>query len=266
MNQAKQQNSALNKSKLFRNVLKNTTRTVSKYNLIEEDDRILVCVSGGKDSLCMLSILQEMKRKAPFNFDIIAYTLDQGQPDFQKETLSEHYSTLGVEWHIEHFDTYKIVQEKLDSDQTQCFLCSRMRRGILYSEAKRLNANKLALGHHADDAIETLLMNLFYTGRLAGIAPELLNDAEDMTVIRPLMECLESDLGELAEHLNLPVINCTVCGSQENLNRQRIKRLISDEAKSNPYIRSSMKKAMQNVQMRHLWQPPEKHIENEKSK
>jgi len=251
----------LKKSKLFQSVLKGTTKTVSKYNLIEENDRILVGVSGGKDSLCLLSILLEMKRKAAFNFEVIAYTLDQGQPDFPKQTLVDHYSTLDVEWYIEHFDTYKIVQEKLDSEQTQCFLCSRMRRGILYSEAKRLNANKLALGHHADDAIETLLMNLFYTGRLAAIAPDLLNDAEDMTVIRPLIECIESDLSNLASHLELPVIDCTVCGSQENLNRQRIKRLIKAEAETNPYIRSSMKKAMQNVQMRHLWHtdnPPKK--------
>lgn len=237
----------------FRKVMSIVGKTVNEYSLVEAGDRIMVAISGGKDSLSMLSILIALKERAPIDFEIFAYTLDQGQPLFETSQLKAHYMALEVEHYIEKHDTFSVVQEKLEENQTPCSLCSRLRRGILYSEAQRLGANKIALGHHADDAFETLLMNMFYTGRLAAISPKLKSDDQKNIVIRPLIELEESMLQEISDHMNLPVIPCYTCDSGENMQRQRIKRLIDNEAKLNPQVRSSLKNALKNIQPRHLW-------------
>lgn len=243
-------------SKIFKKLMRTIGKSVFDYQLIEKNDRIMVCISGGKDSLFMLSALISLKEKSPIPFTIFAYTLDQGQPEFNRNLLENYYKDLGIEYEIGSYDVYSVLQEKLEPNQTQCFLCSRIRRGILYTEAKRLGANKLALGHHADDAFETLLLNLFYTGRTAAIPPKLLSDDGENTVIRPLIEVYEKDIIEITSHMNLPIIPCSVCGSQEKLNRQRIKKLLQSEEKQNPYLKSSLKKALKNIQQRHLWEPP----------
>jgi len=240
--------------KQYRKLLRVMGKTIHTYNLIEKNDRIMVCVSGGKDSLALLHLLIKIRKRSPVPFTCFAYTLDQNQPEFNTGVLEEHYRSLGVEYHIEKHNVYDIVQEKLDPNATQCSLCSRLRRGILYTEAERLGATKMAMGHHADDAAETLLLNLFYTGRMAAIPPKLISDDKKNTVIRPLIEVSESQIIEFASTMKLPVIPCSVCGSQENLQRQRIKRLLSDEEKNNPHLKSSIKSALRNVQPRHLWQ------------
>ena len=242
-----------NTYKPFRKILKTVGTTCATYKLIEPGDRIMVAVSGGKDSLCMLSILIALQKKAPFEFEIFAFTLDQGQPDFASQKLKDHFASYEIENYVELHDTFSIVQEKLEENQTQCFLCSRMRRGILYSRARELGANKIALGHHSDDAFQTLLLNLFYSGRNAAIPPLLLNDQGDVTVIRPLIELDETLLIDMAEHMQMPILPCNVCGSQDNLQRQRMKRLLKDEELINPSVRSSMKKALKTIQPRHLW-------------
>jgi len=228
-------------------------RTIFNFNLIEANDRILVAVSGGKDSLCMLTLLKRQQEKSPVPFEIFAYTLDQGQPGFDAHELKAHYESLKIEYYIEKYNTYEIVKEKLEPDQTQCFLCSRLRRGILYSEAERLKANKLALGHHADDAIETLLLNMFYNGRLASIPPKLINDKGNIIVIRPLIEVEEEMLTQMAIENKYHIIPCSLCGSQENLQRNVIKNFIKNEAVKNQYLRSSMKHALKNIKPDHLW-------------
>lgn len=214
----------------------------------------MVAVSGGKDSLLLLSVLSALRDRSPVPFTIFAYTLDQGQPGFNKNILADHYKNLGIEYEIGSYDIFSIITEKLEPDQTQCFMCSRLRRGLLYSEAVRLKANKIALGHHSDDAAETLFLNLFYNGRLASIPPKLLSDDHKNTVIRPLIEVAEKDIIEVAQFMKLPVIPCTVCGSQEKLQRKRIKQLLQSEEQNNPYMKSSIKRALKNVQRRHLWE------------
>ncbi|MDH4198929.1 MAG: tRNA 2-thiocytidine(32) synthetase TtcA [Spirochaetia bacterium] len=240
-------------SRSIKKLVKTVGKTNFEYGLIEKNDRVMVAISGGKDSLTMLSILQILRNKSPVPFDIFAYTLDQGQPDFNKSILEDHYKLMGIEYEIGSYDIFSVLKEKLDPDQTPCFLCSRIRRGILYSEAKRLKATKIALGHHADDAAETLMMNLFYNGRLAAIPPKLVSDDGQNTVIRPLIEVNEKDIIETASAMKLPIIPCTVCGTQEKLQRKRMKEFLNHETLQNPNIKASMKNALKNVQPRHLW-------------
>jgi tRNA 2-thiocytidine biosynthesis protein TtcA len=209
----------------------------------------------------LLSLLSVLKSRSPVYFNFFAYTLDQGQPDFNKAQLEEYFQKLEVEYIFGSYDTYSVLQQKLDPGQTQCFLCSRIRRGIMYTDAVKFGATKIALGHHADDAAETLLMNLFYSGRLAAISPKLVSDDGRNTVIRPLIEVSESEIISYCDHMKLPVIPCSVCGSQEKLQRQRIKKMIGSEELNNPQIRSSIKSALKNVQTRHLWELPDPEIE-----
>ena len=240
-------------SKTFKKIIKTVGKTNFEYGLIEKNDRIMIAVSGGKDSLLMLSVLQIMQRKAPVPFEIFAYTLDQGQPDFNRTILENHYKSLEIKYEIGNYDIFSVVNQKVEPGQTPCFLCSRIRRGILYSEAKKLGATKIALGHHADDAAETLLMNLFYNGRLAAIPPRLLSDDEENIVIRPFIEVNEKDIIEVAAELKLPIIPCTVCGTQEKLQRKRIKGFLNNEELQNPNLKASIKNALKNLQPRHLW-------------
>lgn len=233
--------------------MRSAGKSIQQYNLIEENDRILVAVSGGKDSLVMLNVLLALKARSPVKFDLFAYTLDQGQPAFETGNLKAHFEALNIEHYIEKQDTYSIVAEKIEPGQTPCFLCSRLRRGILYSEAERLGANKIALGHHLDDAAETLLMNMFYNGRTASIPPLLVSDDQKHTVIRPLIEVEERLLQETSDYFEMPVIPCFTCDGGENMQRSRIKGLLQREMEINPNIKSSIRNALKKVQPRHLW-------------
>lgn len=239
--------------KNYKDILHDVGRVIADYNLIGEGDRVMVAVSGGKDSHALLHILLDLKAKAPIDFSVFAYTLDQKQPGFDGSELIAYYQELGVEYYLGERDTYSIVTEKVPEGKTFCSLCSRLRRGILYDEAARLGATKIALGHHANDALETLLMNLFYSGKLGAMPPRLMSDDGRSVVIRPLIAVTEEKLAGLAEVLRFPILPCNLCNNQEGLQRARIKRLIADEMTKNPVLMDSAKAAMGNVKPSHLW-------------
>ena len=213
----------------------------------------MVAVSGGKDSIGLLYLLLDIREKSPIPFEIFAYTLDQSQPGFDSSELEEFYKDLGVEYYIEKEDTYSVVLDKTEHGKTYCSLCSRLRRGILYSKKGQYKANKLALGHHADDAMQTLMLNLLYSGRLAAISPKLISDDKNHIVIRPLIEADESELEWLSKVMGFPIIPCNLCSNQKNLQRQRIKKWIQKEESINPVVRGSFKSALKKVEPRHLW-------------
>lgn len=237
----------------YKKILHEVGKTIEEFQLIEPNDRILVAVSGGKDSLSLLYILYDLQKKAPIPFEIFAYTLDQGQGFFPKKSLEDFYQSLGVEYYIEYYDTFSIVKDKIPEGKTYCSLCSRLRRGILYSEAQRLRATKIALGHHSDDAIETLFLNLFFNGRMAAMPPKLISQDKKNVVIRPLIRCDEEDFIFLANALNFPVIPCNLCASQETLQRKQIKKLIQSYKEKNSVVSGSLKRALANVEPSHLW-------------
>ncbi len=239
--------------KTYKDILHDTGRVIADYGLIHEGDRVMVAVSGGKDSHALLHILLDLQAKAPVDFSVFAYTLDQKQPGFDASALIAYYEEIGVEYHIGERDTYSIVVDKIPAGKTFCSLCSRLRRGILYDEAARLGATKIALGHHANDALETLLMNLFYSGKLAAMPPRLTSDDGRSVVIRPLIAVNEVTLAGLAETLRFPILPCNLCNNQEGLQRARIKRLISDEMAKNPVLMDSAKAALGNIKPSHLW-------------
>lgn len=250
-----QTNSALDErafQKLRKRLLHNTGKAISDFNMIEQNDRIMVCLSGGKDSYTMLDILMELKRKAPIQFEIIAVNLDQKQPGFPEHILPEYLSNLGVNFEIVTEDTYSIVKEKIPEGKTTCSLCSRLRRGILYKTATRLGATKIALGHHRDDMLETLFLNMFHGGKLKSMPPKLVSDDGKQIVIRPLAYCNEKDILAFSNHREFPIIPCNLCGSQENLQRKVIKNMLRDWQNTYPGRIESMYKAMQNVAPSHL--------------
>lgn len=228
-------------------------KAIADYNLIRENDRIMVCVSGGKDSLTLLHLLAAMQKKAPISFSLFAFTLDQAQPGFDSRLLEQFYKKMGIEYIIHKEDTYSIVTEKIKAGKTYCSLCSRLRRGVLYTQAQKLNATAIAMGHHAMDAAETLMLNFFYAGRLASMPPLLYSDEHKHRVIRPLIYADETDIEAFAKLSHFPIIPCNLCNNQENLQRARIKKILNHEIEKNPAIRYSMKKAMQNIEPRHLW-------------
>ena len=239
--------------KRHKKLLSTISKSIYTYDMINHNDRIMVAVSGGKDSISLLYLLLELKKRAPIKFDIFAYTLDQAQPGFDATELEKFYQRLGVEYYIEKEDTYSIVIDKTEEGGTYCSLCSRLRRGILYHRMEQYKATKLALGHHADDALETLILNLFYSGRLAAISPKLLSDDGKHTVIRPLIEINEDELEWFSGRMGFPIIPCNLCNNQDNLERQRIKAWFIEEQKRNKIIKSSMKSALKKVELRHLW-------------
>jgi tRNA 2-thiocytidine biosynthesis protein TtcA len=215
-------------NKLQKRLRRNVGRAIEDFNMIEAGDRVMVCLSGGKDSYGMLDILLNLQRTAPVDFELVAVNLDQKQPGFPADVLPGYLSSLGVPFHILERDTYSIVKSVVPEGKTTCGLCSRLRRGNLYGFAQEIGATKIALGHHRDDIVETLFLNMFFGGKLKAMPPKLLSDDGENVVIRPLAYCKEQDLARYAEARGFPIIPCNLCGSQENLQRQSIKQMLRD--------------------------------------
>lgn len=238
--------------KLEKRLCRQVGQAIMDFNMIEEGDRVMVCVSGGKDSYGLLDILLKMQQRAPINFEIVAVNLDQKQPGFPAHILPEYLAKLGIEFHIETQDTYSIVKKVIPEGKTMCSLCSRLRRGILYRVADELKITKIALGHHRDDMLQTFFLNMFFGGKLKGMPPKLVSDDGGHIVIRPLANVAEKDLTRWAAHRQFPIIPCSLCGSQENLQRQLIGQMLRDWEKQYPGRTETMFTALQNVVPSHL--------------
>jgi len=234
-------------NKLHKRLRRNVGKAISDYNMIEDGDRIMVCLSGGKDSYCMLDLLLHLQKTAPIDFEIIVVNLDQKQPGFPEDVLPKYLAELGVPFHIIEKDTYSVVVELIPEGKTYCSLCSRMRRGSLYEFSKKISANKIALGHHRDDIIETLFLNMFYGGKLKAMPPKLLSDDKENIVIRPLAYCKEKDLKAYSKKMGFPIIPCNLCGSQDNLQRKVIKEMLQEWEKINPGRIENIFSAIRNV-------------------
>ena len=230
----------------------NVGKAIADYNMIENGDTVLVCISGGKDSYAMLSILMALRERAPVDFRLIAMNLDQKQPGFPANVLPRYLSDLGVEYRIVEQDTYSIVKEKIPQGKTTCSLCSRLRRGVIYRTAKELGANKIALGHHRDDIVHTLFLNLLFGGKLKAMPPKLVTDDGAHVVIRPLAYCNENDIAKFARGMEYPIIPCNLCGSQNNLQRQKIREMMADWDQRYPGRTESVFSALQNIVPSHL--------------
>jgi tRNA 2-thiocytidine biosynthesis protein TtcA len=239
-------------NKLTKRLKSQTAKAIHDFNMIEDNDKIMVCLSGGKDSYTMLDILMSLQKIAPIKFDLIAVNLDQGQPGFPKEILPQYLEKLGISYKIITEDTYSTVKRIIPEGKTTCGLCSRLRRGILYRVAKELGANKIALGHHRDDIIETFFLNMFYGGKLKAMPPKLISDDGNNIVIRPLSYCTEQDIIKFSNEKKFPIIPCDLCGSQPNLQRQVIKEMLQEWNKSNPGRIQTIYRSLQNIVPSHL--------------
>ena len=229
-----------------------TGKAIHDYNMIEDGDTILVCVSGGKDSYTLLAMLMALQQRAPVKFRLIAMNLDQKQPGFPADVLPRYFDSIGVEYRIVEADTYSVVKEKIPEGKTTCSLCSRLRRGIIYRTAKELGANKIALGHHRDDMVHTLFLNLLFGGKLKGMPPKLVTDDKAHVVIRPLAYCSEADIARFARGMEFPIIPCNLCGSQDNLQRQKVREMMQEWDRRYPGRTESVFTAMQNIVPSHL--------------
>jgi tRNA 2-thiocytidine biosynthesis protein TtcA len=238
--------------KLEKRLVRRVAKASDDFGLIAPNDRIMVCVSGGKDSYTMLHLLRVLQRSVPFEFSMIAVNLDQKQPNFPPEVIPNYMRENGYEFEVVERDTYSVVVDKIPEGKTYCSLCSRLRRGILYDTAVRLGATKIALGHHRDDIIETAVLNLLYSGQLKAMPPKLRSDDGRNVVIRPMAYCVEEEITEFAALMKFPIIPCDLCGSQENLHRKKVKRLISQLHAENPVVRGNIFAALGNVRPSHL--------------
>ncbi len=245
----------LEHNKLAKRLRRNVGRAIQDYNMIEQGDRVMVCVSGGKDSHTLLDVLLGLKRSAPVDFDVIAVTLDQGQPGFPEHVLPAYFREEGVPYEVIEQDTYSVVKRVVAPDKTMCGLCSRLRRGALYTYARQRGITKIALGHHRDDILETLFLNLFYGGRLKAMPAKLLSDDARHVLVRPLAYCKEADIERYAAARAFPIIPCRLCGSQDNLQRAAIKKMLRQWDKESPGRLETMFKALTRVVPSHLADP-----------
>ncbi len=234
-------------NKLQKRLRRNMGNAIIDYNMIEENDLVMACISGGKDSFVMLDILLNLQKAAPIKFDVVAVNLDQKQPGFPDHVLPEYFASIGIPYYVVDKDTYSIVKDKIEEGKTTCGLCSRLRRGTLYSFAEKIGATKIALGHHMDDIVETLFLNMFHGSRMKAMPPKLRSDDKRNIVIRPLAYCREKDLIKYAAHKEFPIIPCNLCGSQENLQRQAIKSMLMEWDKKTPGRIEAIFKSLQNV-------------------
>ena len=239
-------------NKLSKRLHRLVGQAVIDFNMIEDGDRVMVCVSGGKDSYALLDILLGLQKRAPIRFELVAVNLDQKQPGFPEQVLPEYLARVGVPFHIENQDTYSIVKRVIPEGKTTCGLCSRLRRGILYRVAGELGATKIALGHHRDDIVQTLFMNMFFGSKMKGMPPKLVSDDGKNVVIRPLAYVAETDLERWAEHRRFPIIPCTLCGSQDNLQRVQIKQMLRDWDKRFPGRVENVFSAMSHIVPSHM--------------
>jgi len=250
-----QQKQTYNFNKLQKRLRRNVGNAIADFNMIEDGDRVMVCLSGGKDSYTLLDILLNLRLNAPINFEIVAVNLDQKQPGFPEHILPEYLQSIGVEYKIVEENTYGIVKEKIPEGKTTCSLCSRLRRGILYRTATELGATKIALGHHRDDMLETLFLNMFYGGKLKSMPPKLISDDGKQIVIRPLAYCKEKDIEKYSIAKQFPIIPCNLCGSQPNLQRQVVKEMLQKWDRQYPGRIETMFSAIQNITLSHLCDP-----------
>ena len=252
MNPKQQERYHYEANKLAKRLRRKVGQAIADFGMIEEGDRVMVCLSGGKDSFGLLDILLYLKSCAPIPFEIVAVNLDQKQPGFPAEVLPRYLSQLGVPFHIEEQDTYSIVKRLVPAGKTTCSLCSRLRRGVLYRVAGELGATKIALGHHRDDIVETLLLNMFFGGQMKAMAPKLVSDDGKHVVIRPLAYCREQDLAAWAEERRFPIIPCDLCGSQEQLQRKQVKQMLQEWERRYPGRVRNIFRSLQNVVPSHL--------------
>ncbi|MBU2898946.1 tRNA 2-thiocytidine(32) synthetase TtcA [Vibrio hepatarius] len=247
MSQVDTRKETLEYNKLQKRLRRNVGNAIIDYNMVEDGDVIMACISGGKDSFAMLDILLQLQKSAPIKFEVIAVNLDQKQPGFPEHILPEYFETLDIPYYIVDKDTYSVVKEKIPDGKTTCGLCSRLRRGTLYSFAEKIGATKIALGHHMDDIVETLFLNMFHGARLKAMPPKLRSDDGRNVVIRPLTYCREKDLIAYAEHKSFPIIPCNLCGSQEKLERKSIKTMLIEWDHKTPGRVEKVFKSIQNV-------------------
>lgn len=234
-------------NKLHKRLRRNVGSAIADFNMIEAGDKVMVCLSGGKDSYTLLDILLHLQKIAPIQFEILAVNLDQKQPGFPEHVLPEYLEKLGVDYHIIENDTYSVVKRVIPEGQTTCSLCSRLRRGSLYGYAQQQGVTKIALGHHRDDILETFFLNIFYAGKLKAMPPKLLSDDGNNMVIRPLAYCKEKEIQEYADYKQFPIIPCNLCGSQENLQRQAMKQMLGGWDKLFPGRLESIFSSLQNI-------------------
>ena len=238
--------------KLRNKLISSTGKAIADFNMIEDKDVVMVCLSGGKDSYTLLSLLSALKKRAPIDFSIVAMNLDQKQPGFPEHVLPDYLNSHGVDYKIITEDTYSIVKEKIPEGKTTCSLCSRLRRGIIYRVAREIGANKIALGHHKNDIVETFFMNMFFGSKLKSMPPKLLSDDQTNVVIRPLAYIEEKDIISFSKTMNYPIIPCNLCGSQENLQRNKVKSMLNSWEKEQPGRINNIFQSLTNVEPSHL--------------